>query len=159
MQKEPEVVWADTTLSLYIPMYTHHNTPNNVYAIYYLNPFSFYTNSVFLDYRLRGIEPGQVMRIFTIDREWVNMRLYGMYGRDISGHPDPISDQDLEALSQQYAVFFERPLKDVLHELGITMLVAQVSERAQYAQLPGLKEAYTSDAFVVYTTQTYTNNE
>ncbi len=158
-QKEPQMVWADTTLSLYIPMYTHHNAPNNVYAIYYLNPFSFYTNSVFLDYRLRGVLPEQALRVFMLEREWVNMRLYGMYGREISGQPDPISDEDLEALSQQYAVFFDRPLDDVLRELGVTMLAARVSERSQYAKIAGLKEAYTSDAFVVYTTQIYTTNE
>lgn len=156
-QKEPEVVWADTTLSLYIPMYTHHNAPNNVYAIYYLNPFSFYTNSVFLDYRLRGVEPDQAMRVFMLEREWVNMRLYGMYGREISGNADPISDKDLEVLSQQYAVFFDRPLQEVLRELGVTVLVARASERGQY--VAGLEEVHAAGAFVVYTTQTYTNNE
>jgi len=158
-QKEPEVVWADTTLSLYIPMYTHHNTPNNVYAIYYLNPFSFYLNSVFLDYRLRGVPPAQAMRTFVRDREWVNMRLYGMYGRDISGNADPITDEDLRVLSKQYATFFARPLAEVLQELGVTMLVAREGERAQYATVRGLSEVYASDDFVVYTTHTYANNK
>lgn len=63
-----QVVMADRTLSLYIPIYTPADAPNNDYAMYYLVPQTYLEERLFLEYRLRGIVPAQALSTMTAER-------------------------------------------------------------------------------------------
>lgn len=149
-----ETVWADPTLSLYIPIYTEHNAPNNDYSLFYLNPQSFYEDRLFLNYRLAGLSPDTALQTFTKDRAAISLRLFGIYYRDAEGSYAAIPNSILSTLAQKYQTFYSRPVQDVFRELGITMLVVDDgTSTSTYAVIPNARLSTALPGFTVYDVQ------
>jgi hypothetical protein len=146
-----QTVWAEPLLSLYIPIYTTHNAPNNEYDIYYLNPQSFYENAIFLSYRLKGETPRTILAALTTDRADVSHRLYGLYYRQAEGDLAAIPDEKLAELAGKYATFYAKPWDEVLKELNITVVVVPATQEAAYSRIPGLHLFESAGSYDVYT--------
>lgn len=151
-QPAVQTVWADASLSLYIPIYTVDTAPNNSYAIYYLNPDSFYLDRLFLHYRLNGVTPDEMLSLLQKDRAIVSAQLYGLYYRDQAGGYSAIPDTVLMRLANQYRTFYVRPYSDIFHELALTEIVADSRnpESAAYASISGLRTVGTRSFFTFY---------
>jgi hypothetical protein len=143
-------VWADPDLSIYIPIYTTDDAPQNPYTIYYLNPQSFYIDSLFLNYRLRGETPATILATLTKERVDVSGRVYGLYYRQSKGDLAAIPDTVLADLADQYKTFYARPYKDIFKELGITLLVAPAKERAALKKIPTLVQVSELEGYTLY---------
>jgi len=148
--EKTESIWAERKLSLYIPIYTHHNAPNNLHVIYYLNPKDFYENGLFLRYRLQKIHPDSVLEVMKKDLNEVSTQIFGMYLRESTGDPHAVPEDVLLDLERKYEVFHSRPFVEVFKDLGVTMVLVKDEERAAHDALPALTEVYTGGGLVLY---------
>ena len=148
---DTQTIWTNDRLSLYIPMYTQHNTPSNHYVIYYLNPHEFYEKRAFLMYRLKGVTPTTILETMKQDRNDLSQRLFGMFIREDTGIPDAISEETFLDLEKKYKTFYARPYAEVFKDLGITMLLAPREERANYETISALVPESALGDYLVYT--------
>jgi putative flippase GtrA len=146
-----QTVWASPDMSLYIPIYTSDNAPNNSYAVYYLNPENIFEDSMFLNYRLEGNSPDTILNTFIKNRVQVSEYLYGLYYRDSTGSSASIPDSELARLAQNYRTFFARSYADIFKELSITVVVAPVEKRKIYDSIPALHLLKSLDNYAIYT--------
>lgn len=122
-QPAPAVVWADRTLSLFIPLYTHNDAPNNGYAEYYLVPNAYLVERLLLEYRLRGVTPQQILGVMRRDRADISQRIFGVYWRDAAGSYDALPNALIESYARRYAALYQEPLATVFRQLGVTEIV------------------------------------
>ncbi len=146
-----QTVWAEPLLSLYVPIYTTDNAPNNEYVIYYLNPQNFYENTLFLMYRLKGETPRTILATLTTDRADVSHRLYGLYYRQAKGDLADIPDEKLTELSEKYAAYYAQPWSKAFADLGITVVVASPKEKEMYDRIPALHLFGSAGSYTIYT--------
>ncbi|HYF12708.1 MAG TPA: hypothetical protein VD928_00175, partial [Candidatus Paceibacterota bacterium] len=144
-------VWADKGFSTYVPIYTKHDASNNpLYTIYYLNPQSFYENTMFLEYRLKGETPQSILETLTKDRVTVSETLFGLYYRQLQGSSEAIPDEILSELAEKYRVFYARPYIDILRDLKITVVVAPTQQQV-YSSIPELHPFVVAGSYTIYT--------
>lgn len=146
-----QVVFAEPLMSPYISIYTTHDAPQSPYTIYYLNPQSFYEQTLFLQYRLLGETPESILATLMGERASVSERLYGLYYRQAFGDLAAIPDTLLSKLSERYTDFYKRPLVDILKELKITALVAPKKEVSRYNEIEDLKLFEVAGDYIIYT--------
>jgi hypothetical protein len=151
MLPEKQVVWADPKLSLYVSIYSAADAPNNPFAIYYLNPRSFYENALFLNYRLRGETPATILASFIRDRTDVSGWIDGLYWRQAKGDLAAIPDEELADLAQKYAMFYARPYYEAFADLHITSVVAPTNTAQTYTKIESLKLLGTFGDYNLYT--------
>jgi len=147
---EKQVVWADGALSQYVSIYTKHDAPNNPYNIYYLNPQSFYEDTLFLSYRLAGETPATILATLTKDRVFVSERVFGLYYRQATGDLANIPDEVLQTLAQKYAEFYARPYTDIFKELQISAVIGPSKEAVSYAKIQDLKLFKVAGDYTLY---------
>ena len=119
---EEETIWADRTLSLYIPMYSKHNVPNNFYAGGYLVSNEYLEKRLLLEYKLRGVAPPEIYEAMQKDRADVSVRIFGLYWREKDGSYAAIPDSLLEGYAKDYETFFAKPYPELFQDMGITMV-------------------------------------
>jgi hypothetical protein len=147
-----EVVFSDAVLSMYVPIYTQHDAPNNVYAGLYLSSDEFYANRLYLEYRLRGVQPEEIFSVMQKERVAVSQQLFLIYYREQYGSYAAISDVTLQRLADAYGASYRKPIGDLLNDLGVTIVVWDTAREPDphYANAKNLKELTRVGSFVVY---------
>lgn len=145
-------VWADRTLSLYIPIYTHDDAPNNSYAEYYLVSQNYLITRMLLEYRLQGVTPTDTRTVMLRDRADISARLFGVYWRDTAGSYAAIPDALIDTYAQQYKDAYAEPLTTLFKTLGITEIVwdASVDGPGEALTKEGLQEETILGRFNIY---------
>lgn len=146
----PQVVWADPMLSQYISIYTQADAPGNPFAAYYLNPQSFYEDTLFLHYRFAGERPDTILVALARERSDVSLWIDGLYWRQTKGNLADIPDAELTSLAEKYKAFYARSYGDVFKELGITVVVAPLSARSTYDSMKELKLFAAAGDYILY---------
>lgn len=116
-------VWANQTLSLYIPMYTKQNAPNNYYAQFDPIPQAFLEKRLLLEYSLRKVSTTDVLATMKVEREDIASRLFGVYWRDQHGSYAAIPDTLLERYAADYAKAARQSIATQLGVLGASVIV------------------------------------
>ena len=116
-------VWANRTLSLYIPMYTKQNAPNNNYAEYDPIPQSFLEKRLLLEYALRKVPVADALATMQAEREDIAYRLFGVYWRDQHGSYSAIPDALLEQYVNEYKIVTRENILAQLRALGATVVI------------------------------------
>lgn len=118
-----QAVWADRSLSSYIPLYTEADAPNNDYTMYYLVPQSYLEDRLIVEYRLRDISPKDALTKMQEERVDIAKRLFGIYWRDHAGSYENIPDTLLEQYAARYRASYKTPISQLLKSLGSTIVV------------------------------------
>lgn len=118
-----EFVWANNDISTYISIYTHDDNANSPQALNYLIPKSYFVQRLFLNYRLRNINPKDVLATMKNERENVSSVIYALYWRDQKGSFGAIPDPEIDSLAAEYSREYAKPLEKVFSDLGITIIV------------------------------------
>lgn len=111
-------LWTDRTLSLYLPIYTSYDAPNNEYATYYLNANETLAANLLIEYRLRGVRSEDALERMKQERADISLRFFGTYWRDRYGDSASIPDALLEGYAQAYAAVEGVPLAELLARVG-----------------------------------------
>lgn len=148
--KESQVIWTDEETADYIPIYTAHDAPNSINVGSYPMAPVFFENRLFLEYRLRGVQPKAFEDVIRHESHHVGDRLWGLWLREKFGDPSAVPEAEFARLSGEYALFYALPWSGAFDALGITYIVVRTGEMGQYAKLPGLKERARIEDFVIY---------
>lgn len=150
-----ETVWADRTLSLYIPMYTKHSVPNNYYASSYLTSNHSMVQRVLLEYRLRGVLPAEIAATMLNDRADISRRVFQLYWRDTAGSYAAIPETLLQDYAAEYALFFQKPYREALRDMGITLVAWDRTAEPQWKMdaMPLAEKIFESGDIAVYRLQ------
>jgi hypothetical protein len=147
-----QYIWADKYISSYIPIYTDDDTANNRQTGNYLVPRSYFEQTVIIDYRLRGISPKDALAAMQKERGDISSIIYSLYWRDHAGSFEAIPDPIISSLAQEYINGYHRPLKSLLTDLGIHMIVWDRATDMDWniASLPFVNRVFTSGTIDVY---------
>lgn len=150
-------VWADRNLSLYIPIYTKQDTPNN-YVEYYLVSQTFLENRLFLEYSLRKISPAVALTTMQSEREDISKRLFGIYWRDQHDSYASIPDSILEQYASDYQTTARRSAVTQLGALGISVVVWDIQNDPSWdiSHVLGTVPIFRTARFEVYQLATTT---
>jgi hypothetical protein len=116
-------VWANQTLSLYIPMYTKQDAPNHDFAQYDLASQDFLERRLLLEYALRNVAFTDALRAMQDEREDIAYRLFGVHWRDQYGSYSAIPDSLLERYAHDYTTAARQNIPDQLRSLGVSVMV------------------------------------
>lgn len=116
-------VWANRTLSLYIPMYTKQDVPNNNFAEYDPVPQAFLEKRLLLEYSLRKVSAVDALATMKTEREDIAFRLFGVHWRDQHGSYAAIPDSFLERYANDYKEVSRRSISEQLRALGVSVVV------------------------------------
>jgi hypothetical protein len=116
-------VYADRDLSLYIPIYTAQDAPNNDYVRNYLVAQTYLENRLMLEYALRGIAPADALATMKREREDIAQRLFDVYWRDQYGSYAALPDALLEQYSNEYKKNRPGNITQKMKALGVSLVV------------------------------------
>lgn len=147
-----QTAWANKSLSVYIPLYTKHNAPNNDYASSYLVGNDFLVERMLLQYRLSGILPSDIAIQLKVDRATVSGQIFQLYWRDQGGSYDAIPDSYLDAYAAQYKNIYAKPLPQLFKDMGATMIVWDKAADASWHidLLPFAHKTFEDGSIAVY---------
>ncbi len=117
------VVWANQDISVYIPLYSRDDTPNNRQLANYLLPDTYLTERLILTYRLRGVTPQEILATLQQERTDVSSQLYGTYWANQTGSFDSIPDSVLASVADEYKKQYVLPLSEMFKKLDIGIIV------------------------------------
>ncbi len=117
---DQSVVWTDPDLSIYIPIYTRHDSPADGQLSNYLIPLSFMQERLLVSYRLRDIPPDQILATMEREREAVSSALFSIYWAYQKGSFGAIPQDVLVETASAYKQSYSTPLADLLKNLGVT---------------------------------------
>jgi len=150
-EPQAQTVFANRTLSLSIPMYTHDDAPNNFYAMFYYLPASYLEKRLLFEYRLRGVTPDQALSTMESERIDISQRLFGTYWREANGSYESLPDSILVSLAQHYQTYARNSISDDMRDLGIQVLVKDNTADTWDLTEAGLTRATTvSDRFELF---------
>jgi len=117
-----EVVFADTSLSSYISLYTSADAPDAGYAGLFIAPKDYFDQRLFLEYKLRGIQPKDALSTMQSERADIFTRLYGVYWNiEI---PKGSMDTMLQSIADTYVTaYHDESVPEMVRSLGATLLV------------------------------------
>jgi hypothetical protein len=153
-----ESVWADRTLSLYIPMYTKQDVPNHGFAQYDLVPHSFLEKRLLLEYALRKVTSADAFKTMQNEREDIAGRLYGIYWREQYGSYKAIPDQILEQYANDYKKSMQQSIPAQLSALGVSVVVWDTKSDPSWdiQQSLGTTPVFSNGRFEIYRLATST---
>ncbi len=122
-QPTKEVVWANRSLSLYIPLYTQDDAPNNGYAQYYLVSNKYFITRLLLEYKLRGVTPNQIASVMYKDRANIAQRIFGVYWRNKEGSYSSLPDSIIKSYASIYKTLYKEPFVNIFKQLEVTEVV------------------------------------
>jgi len=153
LQTIPEqAVWADRTLSLYIPMYTKQDVPNHDFAQFDLVSQDFLERRLLLEYALRGIKAKDALATMQAEREDIARRLFGVYWRDQYGSYAAIPDSLLAQYANDYTKSSRENVPAQLRALGITAVAwdKNVDPSWDLNQYPSLLKQFEANNIALY---------
>lgn len=152
-------VWANRTLSLYIPMYTKQNAPNHDFAEYDPIPQSFLEKRLLLEYALRKVHATDAFATMQAEREDIAYRLFGVYWRDQYGSYSAIPDSLLEQYADDYRKNARQSIPAQLNTLGASIIVWDVENDPSWdlSRVLGTKPIFSTERFGVYQLATTTS--
>lgn len=147
-----QTAWANKSLSVYIPLYTKHNAPNNDYASSYLIGNDFLVERMLLEYRLRGVTPSDIATQLTKDRATVSGQIFQLYWRDQGGNYESIPDSYLEAYAARYKEIYTKPFEQLFKDMGATMIVWDKALEPEWRvdSLPFVHKTFEDKNIAVY---------
>jgi hypothetical protein len=153
--KNSQSVWADSELSLEIPLYTKDAAPDNEYLAYYLVPQQYLVDRLLLEYKLRGISPASAYVQMQKERVAIAGELYGVYWRDQSGSYAAIPNSLLISYAEQYEKVYATPYAELFKELGVTQVVwdRSIDPEWMLGNASSLDPVYVNSRFTVYQVQ------
>ncbi|MFA5745225.1 MAG: glycosyltransferase [Candidatus Paceibacterota bacterium] len=145
-------VWASRDLSLYIPIYTKQDAPNNSDAEYYLVPQKFLEDRLFFEYTLRKITPVSAFTIMQSEREDIANRLFGVYWRDQHGSYEAIPDSLLTQYANDYKKIARQSITLQLSALGVSLVVWDTQNDPSWniSRSLGTKPIFRTERFEIY---------
>jgi len=146
----PQSIFSTELTSAMLPVYTHHDAPNNAFSIYYLSSREYLSKLLFLEYKLQGVKPGVSGEIMRANRCSISKRVFGMYHREQYGSCNAIPDEFDEfivELERQYKDFYGLSYADIFKDLNIDLVIWEKKN------IPGLKQIHNiNDEFVIFST-------
>ena len=118
-----ESIFTDPNLSLYIPVYTRHDAPNNEYAPLYLGSDDYFITRLLLSYKLAGVHPDRILERMKSERAGIAQRVYIIYYREKFGSYASIPDEILEDMAIRYTDVWRIPYADIFERLGVTAVI------------------------------------
>jgi hypothetical protein len=143
-------IWTDVETSHYIPIYTKHDVPNNLHVGLYLNDQSFLDNRLFLEYRLREVEPEHFEETIRREAHHVADRLWGLWLRELTGDSAAIPEEEFARLAAEYKAFSALSWDEAFDALGIKLVAVRVEDRASYDAVPIIREKARAGDFVIF---------
>jgi putative flippase GtrA len=153
--KEPQGVWANQELSQEISIYTSDAAPDNAYLAYYLAPQSFMTERLLVEYKLRGILPGDAYVQMQQERVALANELFGVYWRDQAGSYAAIPNRLFQGYAKEYPQVYAMPYASLFTQLGVTLIVWDRVQDPEWKldAAAGLTAVYSNARFTVYKVQ------
>lgn len=151
-------VWANRVLSLYTPMYTKQDAPNNDYAEYDPVSQAFLESRLFLEYTLRKISSSDAFAVMQAEREDIASRIFGVYWRDQHGSYSAIPDSLLGQYATQYKNMHQS-VESQLSTLGISIIVwdKEADPSWDVGRVLDMTPVFSNDRFEVYQLATTTS--
>lgn len=116
-QKE-EVVFANVEISKSIVIYTPLNVFYHPTIVYLFSiPRERLLESLFVFYRLDGVDKDEAQEVFFRDRAEISSSLYGIYYRETAGDEANIPDEIIQNIVDQYRASFDVSTADFLDEV------------------------------------------
>ncbi len=147
-----EFIWANYSLSEFIPMYTSHDTGNNRQMSNYLIPTSYLEQELFLQYRLRGISAKDAPAIMEKEKGEVSMTVYGLRFRQELGAYEFIPESILLNEIQKYQKLDTASTAELVKNMGITLIIwdRDVDPQWRLEELPKKNVLFEENNLVVY---------
>lgn len=150
----PLTIWSDNgDLATVLAGYTAHNVPNSSFAAYYLEKRDYFIKRLFLEYRLRGIGPGEIRGVLDGEKEHVSGSIFVMYYREKLGDSALLPKEFLSELEDGYKSFYGLSFSDIFKDFQIDLIVwdSKVNPNLIYEDISILrKTARVEDGFVIY---------
>jgi len=108
---EDDIIFSSAPLSALIPVFTPLNIYPSGFAQYYLLPKNVFKRETFLEIRFAGATSEKANERFLGDLR--NKLSYGIYG---IRYRKNMPDFEAEKLTEEYAAFYEKSLKETLGE-------------------------------------------
>jgi hypothetical protein len=147
-----EFIWADYTLSEYVPMYTHHDTANNRQIANYLVPTDYLEQQLFIQYRLRGVSDKDAPELMRQERAHVSSVVYAIRWRQLFGGYENIPEPILVDIEKKYLDLSKDSTTDLMRNVGVTMVIwdKQIDPKWHMESLPNKTELFSDKDIVVY---------
>lgn len=149
----PKTIWSrDNNMSNLLAGYTEHNAVNS-YAAYYLIERDYFIKRLFLEYRLRGIDPQEIGMILEEEKAQVSESIFAMYYREKFGDSALMPQDFLIELEDGYKSFYNLSFFDVFKGLQIDLVVWDKKNEPDliYKNIPALREVVdVGDGFIIY---------
>lgn len=146
-----QTVFADPALSDYIAMYTADDAPNDVYAGLYIAPKEYFEQRLFLEYRVRGIQPKDALVHIQKEQPAILQSLYGIYYEQALQQLQLSPDAIITSLADKYAAQYAQSIPSLMQQLGIAMLMQdKTGDLWSTAALAGLQSTMIDNRFTVY---------
>ncbi|MDB5244607.1 MAG: hypothetical protein JWN18_477 [Parcubacteria group bacterium] len=144
-------VYADRTLSDYIPIYTNDDAPGSWYAGFYVLPPDYLKHRLFLEYRLRGISVQNCLATLKNERDAVAYQLYGGNWSSDPSNKEAIPDAVLESLAHDYESFVQTKISTLMRALSIDALVVDAENDAWSIKNSDLRlDRIINERFAIY---------
>ncbi len=142
-------VYANSTLSNYLAIYTNDDAPGSWYAGLYLLPVNYLHERLFFEYRLRGITADESLTTMKAERHAILMQLFLGNWSGIPNNTAQLPDSILEELAQEYRAYVHIPISDLMHMLRITYVLQDKTNDA-WSPVGLVPETTISNRFVLY---------
>lgn len=141
-QKE-EVVFSDSNLSSFVPVYTSLNVFSHPVPDYPVISKERLTETLFLYYRLEGLREKDTFETFSQDREKVSQKVFG---------GAVISDEVLYSFAERYGDFIQIPLDKVLEKYGINYVIWDTANYPSWSleKYQFLEKVYKDKEFEIF---------
>ncbi len=141
-------------LSIYTPLNTFYSNRGDMYLA---GSNERILNSLFLFYRLNGVDGAEARSLFLQEEERriISYRIYGTYYKNVAGNAAAIPDELLCSFAEKYQIFLSVPLDKILKTNDVKYVVWDTKNHPQWQldQYQFLNKVYEEGDFKIY----YTN--
>jgi hypothetical protein len=149
-------IFSTQLASVFIPVYTKHNSPNNPFFVYYFNSKEYLSKLLFLEYKLQGIKPEAAGEKIRSERHSASKRIFGIYHREKYGRDGMMPEDDILKLEIKYKEFYDLSYEGIFKDLDIDIVVwdKEADKNFEYEIISSLSQVYNiNDEFIIFSTQ------
>ena len=146
-------ILSNIYLSEWLPVYTQHDALNNDYVGLYLNSKDYLIKRLFLNYKLRDINPQDIGELLEKEKSIISNRIFGIYFKEKYGSYDYIPEKIILSLEAMYNDFYDKDYREIFEYFDIDLIVWDKYKYRDllYQDIAILKEIKTIDNnFIIY---------
>lgn len=148
------VIFGDNGVTTFAAAYGPMNVYYNNNAANYLVPDAYLEHSLFLDYKLQGLSPGDAEKLFPGEkRKEISSYIHGLYYREKCGDWICIPDEEINKLISGYSDFYNGDLFAQIKKYPLDYIAWDTRSEPNrvYDRIKFLEKIYADDqGFIVY---------